>query len=411
MSLPSVVSVFSGIGGLDAGLERSGFEVVCGIEKSPIAQAALRKLFPHWPLSSIGDVHEVTGAKVLAQIGLKRGDLSLLSAGPPCQPYSKASAWVRPASRSRDPRASTIPALFRLAADLVPRAILIENVPELVSQSRGHDTLRKSFDRLNGRTGANYHPTIFDIECSEFGVPQRRRRVFILADREGRTLLAPSVTHGDGSGMLPRLSSWDAIGHLDTEIWSDELRPTGYWADLLSTIPEGENYLHHTARGGGMSLFGWRTKYWSFLLKLAKSRPSWTISATPGPATGPFHWRSRRLSFRELAALQTFPAPRDPGLSLRESQRLMGNAVPSAIGELFGRLIRRDVLGIKSPSGPLTLLPEHRNDCPGAEKATKVAAKYECHAGEHIDHPGVGKGPGAGRRLKNAMVHARRRAA
>ena len=76
---------------------------------------------------------------------------------------------------------------------------------------------------------------------------------------------------------------------------------------LLPTIPEGQNYLWHTERGGGEPLFGWRRRYWSFLLKLAKDLPSWTIQAQPGPATGPFHWDNRRLSVREMARMQTFP--------------------------------------------------------------------------------------------------------
>src|SRR3546814_15139025 len=60
----------------------------------------------------------------------------------------------------------------------------------------------------------------------------------------------------------------------------------GKWADLLPSIPEGQNYLWHTERGGGIPLFGWRRRYWNFLLKLAKNKPSWTIQAQPGPATG-----------------------------------------------------------------------------------------------------------------------------
>ena len=54
-------------------------------------------------------------------------------------------------------------------------------------------------------------------------------------------------------------------------------------------------------------MFGWRTRYWNFMLKLAKSQPSWTIQASPGPSTGPFHWRNRKLSVKELSRLQTFP--------------------------------------------------------------------------------------------------------
>ena len=64
----------------------------------------------------------------------------------------------------------------------------------------------------------------------------------------------------------------------------------------------------HTNRGGREPLFGWRTRFWSFLLKFKKDQPSWTIQAQPGPATGPFHWWcNRHLTAHELCRLQTFP--------------------------------------------------------------------------------------------------------
>src|SRR2546421_631152 len=81
--------------------------------------------------------------------------------------------------------------------------------------------------------------------------------------------------------------AYDAFADLPLEA-SPSMR--GRWAELLPSIPEGSNYQHHTDRGQGLPIFGFRTRYWSFLLKLAQDRPSWTISAQPGPATGPFHW-------------------------------------------------------------------------------------------------------------------------
>ena len=127
--------------------------------------------------------------------------------------------------------------------------------------------------------------------------------------------------------------------------WSSKLNPTGKWAGLLKSIPEGKNYLWHTPRGAGEPLFGWRTRYWSFLLKLAKDRPSWTIQAAPGPATGPFHWKSRLLSIEEVARLQTFPIDYEFTGDRRSMLRQIGNAVPCAIGELLGLEIRRQLLG------------------------------------------------------------------
>ena len=140
--------------------------------------------------------------------------------------------------------------------------------------------------------------------------------------------------HGN-SYLKPFASAWDAIGSLSDQ-YDPELTVRGKWAELLPSIPEGHNYLYHTSRGKGESIFGWRRRYWSMLLKLAKNRPSWTLTAQPGPAIGPFHWENRRLSGREMMALQTFPDNYAISGSIGAAQKQIGNAVPSALAEVLG---------------------------------------------------------------------------
>ena len=145
-------------------------------------------------------------------------------------------------------------------------------------------------------------------------------------------------------------TAWDAIGDLPS-VPNGDLAPSGRWADLLASIPEGQNYLWHTDRGGGLPLFGWRRRYWSFLLKLAKDQPSWTIQAEPGPATGPFHWDSRLLSTRELCRLQTIPDDVQIAGDRRAVQRQIGNAVPSLLAEEVARAVREQLLDGKAAVG------------------------------------------------------------
>ena len=188
------------------------------------------------------------------------------------------------------------------------------------------------------------------------------------------------------------LTAWDAIGDLEDD---DDpcLRVTGKWAKLLPTIPEGLNYLYHTDRGQGLPLFGWRRRYWSFLLKLAKAQPSWTIAAQPGPAIGPFHWRNRRLSVRELCRLQTFPTDYVVLGSLRAAQKQIGNAVPSALAERLALEIRQQLLGDKSPRKlHLTLVPKRRRSVPPPDPIAEVPTEYRHLVGTHDAHPGTGKG-------------------
>lgn len=192
----------------------------------------------------------------------------------------------------------------------------------------------------------------------------------------------------------------DALGDL-AENEDPRLALSGKWADLLPSIPEGENYLWHTERGGGRELFGWRRRYWSFLLKLAKAKPSWTIQAQPGPAVGPFHWKSRRLSARELCRLQTVPDDYEIVGDLRSAQRQLGNAVPSALAEILAQSMRRQLFGddihIKA-----TLIPRPRHPVPEPEAPEPIPDKYRHLIGDHEAHPGTGQGYAAARRQVDA---------
>jgi DNA (cytosine-5)-methyltransferase 1 len=231
-------------------------------------------------------------------------------------------------------------------------------------------------------------------------VPQMRERVFLLASIDGRQIKLPKPTLGNGSDQEPFLTAWDAIGDLDCSSWPAELNLSGRWAGLLPSIPEGQNYLWHTPRNvrrGSEPLFGWRTRYWSFLLKLAKAQPSWTIQAEPGPATGPFHWRNRLLSIEELARLQTLPVGYAILGKRLSAYRQIGNAVPSALGELLGLEIRRQLFGDRVRRN-LRLLPARRSDCPPPEKIVPVPREYLKLRAKHDDHPGTGLGPAARRR-------------
>ncbi len=403
-----VLSLFTGAGGLDIGLERAGFEISGCVEADNGCQSTLRAN-RDWALLEPGDIHAHRPSDILAALGIARGDITLLAGGPPCQPFSKSGQWKHGSPRRmRDPRADTLRAYLKVLEAALPDAMLLENVKGITATRKhithkyeGLDVLRSALAQINRRHDTSYAPVALVIDAADYGVPQHRERVFVFAAREGLEMTKPDPTHGPvaraANGHAPvsvHTTAWDAIGDLDYPEFDPVLLPVGKWADLLASIPEGANYQHHTARGPGESLFGWRTRYWSFLLKLAKAKPSWTIQAQAGPATGPFHWRSRRLSTAELKRLQCFPVEWDLVGGATSARRQLGNAVPPPIGELLGLAIRRQLLNQQPVSKP-PLTPTARPGCPPPEALATVPVRFLELRGEHANHPGTGKGPGA----------------
>jgi DNA (cytosine-5)-methyltransferase 1 len=307
------------------------------------------------------------------------------------------------APRLRDPRSKTLHAYLDVVEATLPQLLLLENVKGLAfdGKDEGLRLLERGLRRINKEHSTSYLPQTITINAADYGVPQVRERVFVVASVDGRQLEMPTPTHGEAAGQEPVLTAWDAIGDLDVDSWPRELDVSGRWARLLPSIPEGQNYLWHTPRSGGEPLFGWRTRFWSFLLKLAKAQPSWTIQADPGPATGPFHWKSRLLSVEEMCRLQTFPRGYTIVGSRRSAHRQVGNAVPSALGELLGLELRRQLLGDRVRRN-LRLLPERARECPAPEPIARVPRAYLNLRKNHREHPGTGMGPAARRRERAA---------
>lgn len=402
--MPKVISLFSGAGGLDYGLEAAGFSFGAGVEMDADCAATLLESRPDWPVLC-RSIFDVPTRELLDLARAKKSEIDLVAGGPPCQPFSKSGYWARgDARRLRDSRSDTLGAYLRLVRETLPRVLLLENVEGLqyAGKDEGLQLLLAELSDINRTEGTSYKPRVEVLNAASYGVPQLRERVFVIAHREGRSFKFPQPTHGPETAertllevdrLDPYRTAWDALGDL-TLSPDEDLAVRGKWADLLPSIPEGCNYLHHTDRGKGLPLFGWRRRYWTFLLKLAKSRPSWTIQAQPGPAVGPFHWSSRRLSVRELCRLQTFPDDVNVMGERGSAQRQVGNAVPSLLAEVIGRAIREQLLD-ERVGGSLKLLPPRRAPVPPPEPPAAVPKRYWKLIGDHAPHPGTGRGHAA----------------
>ena len=415
------ISLFTGAGGLDLGFHAAGFRAAVAVEFDPAAIKTL-KLSANkrwWSETAILDrpIEHVSSRELLKAGELRKRRVKLLVGGPPCQPFSKSGYWHNgDAKRLEDPRANTLIEYLRVLEDTLPEVFLLENVPGLAFSEKddGIQLLHSEVAAINNRNGTKYKISAAQLNAVEYGVPQMRERVFVVGHRQGKIFRFPRPTHqlpprvdmSNGifetpsrktiDGLAPCMTAWDALRFLSSRD-DPGLAVRGKWAELLPSIPEGHNYLYHTNRGKGLSIFGWRRRYWSMLLKLAKNRPSWTLTAQPGPAIGPFHWENRRLSAAELCALQTFPKGYSIFGNVALAHRQLGNAVPSALAELLGLEIRKQLLNEDGVSSKLTLLPSRSKSIPPANDAKHVPNKYSSLVGEYEDHPGTGKGPGAKR--------------
>jgi DNA (cytosine-5)-methyltransferase 1 len=168
-------------------------------------------------------------------------------------------------------------------------------------------------------------------------VPQFRERVFLIGSRDGVPFDFPDSTHGDGKdGDLlstahePYRTAWDALGDLPYNPNEPSLSIGGKWGELLPSIPEGQNYLWHTRRGGGIPPF----------------------QAQPGPIIGPFHWTNRKLTTHEMCRLQTFPDGLTFDCGRTGLQKMLGNAVPSLVTEVLACSIRRRFFADERPPSP-----------------------------------------------------------
>lgn len=407
-----LISLFSGCGGMDYGFEAAGFETAVALEIDSICCQTLRRN-RRWPVIE-ADVFSVSTRQIMETAGLKCQEADLLIGGPPCQPFSKSGYWASgDSARLRDPRANTLAAYMRVVTEALPRVFVLENVTGLAfdGKDEGLKFLLGEIERTNRITGSKYRPSFAVLKAVEHGVPQLRERFVLVAARDGSVFEFPAPAfRGPWSDSqeeklfaspLPGFrTAWDALGDLPPDGDGDDLAMRGRWAGLLPSIPEGSNYLWHTDRGGGAPLFGWRRRFWNFLLKLAKDRPAWTIQAQPGPSVGPFHWNNRRLSIRELCRLQTFPDDVFVEGTRVAAQRQIGNAVPSLLAEVLGRKIRVDLFDRRALRGMPKLLPPDRSPAPAPERVYSVPDAFMHLCGTQTAHPGTGRGYRAMTRLR-----------
>jgi len=357
-----VISLFAGAGGLDLAAEQGGTENILGSKQHlHIAVAtdydnlALKSLSLNMPNTRTlcADIRETSTEALMELGGLRPGDATLVIGGPPCTPFSKSGFWLKEKRESRDPNASLLDEYVRVVRDARPEAFILENVQALT-----YRTHQQQFSRLISHLQElGYNPQWRVLLAAEYGIPQLRRRVFVVGRRDGKPFIFPPTTHSGVSERdrvldptkLPFVTSSQALQGIEQNPPEASEVVEGRYADLAASVPPGQNYLWHTSRYKGENAFEWRSRYWTFLLRLDPDRPATTLQAQPGPWVGPFHWqnvinsdgmqRARRLRIPEMLRLMTFPDGFRLAGNREDAQRQLGNAVPVKLGAIVVRTL------------------------------------------------------------------------
>lgn len=292
-----------------------------------------------------GRIGNWTRADVADAIGGTIGEIDLVAGGPPCPPFSKSRFYRKEKPRALDdPNGwETIDGYLKMLDWVRPRAFVLENVKGLAYKVHADalETIILRAEKLGYKVSTGV------LNAADFGVPQIRERCFVVGALDGPVAL-PKATHSRDQidGRLPWTTAGDALADLDTE---ENASDEGHFAGgqhhcLLRQVPPGDNYLYFTEkRGYPDPKFKWRSRYWSFLLKLSPDMPSWTIQARRSNNMGPFHWRNRILRISEIKRLQTFPDNFELTGTIERQWRQIGNAVPPMLAAAVGRSLAEAV--------------------------------------------------------------------
>ena len=363
------LSLFTGAGGLDLGLEEAGWEPLAAIEMDPdsihtLELAARRREkmgSAAEPLLLCQKIENVPAAGLRKRLGLKKGELPLLAGGPPCQPFT--THGLR--QSISDLRASGVwPSYLEYVDEFRPKALVIENVDGLLSAALVHRPLAlrgkaKIMEDPHERKGAfllwlvkeltarGYTLTWGLAEAADYGVPQLRQRSIIIGVRSARPCFLPPREFG-GEGQPAYRTLHQALQYVTAlgpiQPLSERKRavyelipPGGNWRDLPESVQRDTMGKAHLATGGKSGW--WRRLGWDNPTPTILGMPDHSSTALVHPE------QSRCLSVAECAAAQSFPASVEFAGSSRSQYQQIGNAVPPLLGLALGRQLNRYLAG------------------------------------------------------------------
>jgi DNA (cytosine-5)-methyltransferase 1 len=335
------VSIFSGAGGLDIGFAQAGFHTIYATDFWDMACDTL-------VLNQMAD--EVICSDVrnicFSDVKTKYPKIDCVIGGPPCPPYSQTRHYLTEKKNGLNDEGAgfAVPEYFRAIEELDPKVFFFENVDGFTFK-----THTEAFDYLKREAEKMGYKTFYKVvNCANYGIPQTRKRFFCVGVKKVLPDFSfPEETHADPKLLTtkqPWVTCGEAIGDYDYITEDEQLqRPGSKDYEIFIDIPPGDNYLYYTdKRGYPNPKFKWKSRYWTFLLKLSPNRPSWTIQASFSNNQGPFHWKNRFLRIEEIKRLQTFPDDYILTGSIKDQWRQVGNAVPPQMAAIIANKIREE---------------------------------------------------------------------
>lgn len=367
--LPNIValSFFSGAMGLDIGMEQAGIKSVLACEFDKSCRMTIHSNRPEMAL--IGDITKYSSTEILKMAKIpKEHKVDIIFGGPPCQAFSTAGNR----QGFNDQRGNVFLKYLSIISEIKPKYVVIENVRGLLSAEFPYsdnlettecfdDTLPKIrggvlLHILRALKKAGYTVTFELYNAANFGAPQIRERVVILAYRGKKKLPHLTPTHDEeGRFGLPK---WRTLREVFDNLAVNEhhyvnfpekrlkyyrmLKDGQYWKDLPIEIQK-------EAMGNSYALGGGKT---GFYRRLSYNRPSPTLVTHPAmPATDLGHpFEDRPLSVEEYFSIQEFPKGWVICGSILDQYRQIGNAVPIALGKAIGTDIINHMNGLVTPS-------------------------------------------------------------
>ncbi|ANU18971.1 DNA (cytosine-5-)-methyltransferase [Planococcus plakortidis] len=358
----NAISFFSGAGGLDIGIQEAGFDIKLALELEEVYCNTLISNNHHNVRQ--GDIMDYDGERVRQEAGLERDEeIHLVVGGSPCQSFSTAGKRQAFA----DPRGQAMLHFADLVNELQPNFFVLENVKGFLSASlrhrpinqRGNDFPVLDTDEMPGsalqflleRIG-NYNVTTNIVNAANYGVPQKRERVFIIGVRNDLdiTYSFPEPTHNQygTDGLFP----WRTFNHIMNELENIEHHYPNYSTDRLrymQMIPQGGGNwrdlppeIVQEAMGGAYTSGGGKV---GFYRRIRLDSPSPTLLTSPmQKSTNLGHpIENRPLSIEEYLAIQEFPTDYHVSGNLAKQYTQIGNAVPVRLARIIGESIAQSL--------------------------------------------------------------------